>query len=125
MDKMRARILLVDDDSFLAPALKRVLEEMGYAVVHMPTAAEALDYALQHHPDLVVMDVNLGRGIDGIDTARAMRRAYDVPVVFLTSRDDAQTRSRAELATPVAYLSKGCSPDDLGATLERALSRGA
>lgn len=116
------RILLVEDDAFIAPALKRALEDMGYAVVHMPTAAEALDHALQHHPDLVVMDVNLGRGIDGIDTARAIRRAYDVPVVFLTSREDSVTRARAEFATPAAYLSKGCTSQELRAAIETALN---
>jgi DNA-binding response OmpR family regulator len=120
-----ARILLVEDDALLAPALKRALEQMGYAVAHMPTAAEAMDHAFQHRPDAIVMDVNLGRGIDGIDTARAIRRAYDIPIVFLTSRVDETTRARATLATPAAYLPKSCSAEELRDALESAMRRAA
>lgn len=116
------RILLVDDDAFLAPALKHALEDMGYAVVHMLTAAEAMDHAEQYRPDAIVMDVNLGRGIDGIDAARAIRRAHEVPIVFLTTRCDDVTRARAKLATPAAYLSKSCAAEELRAALENALT---
>lgn len=119
------RILLVEDDGFVAPALKGALEGMGYTVVHMCTAAEAMDHAFQHRPDAILMDVNLGRGIDGIDTARATRRAYDIPVVFLSARCDEATRRRAALATPAAFLSKACSCDDLRGALDRALRRDA
>lgn len=119
------RILLVEDDGLIAPALQGALEGMGYAVVHMRTAAEAMDHAFQHRPDAILMDVNLGRGIDGIDTARAIRRAYDIPVVFLSTRCDEATRTRAALATPAAFLSKACSCDDLRGALDRALRRDA
>lgn len=117
------RILLVEDDVFLAPALTRALEDMGYSVVHMRTAAEAMDHAFQHRPDAIVMDVNLGRGIDGIDTARAIRRAYDIPIVFLSARADEVTRERASFATPAAYLPKSCSAAELREALEAAMQR--
>lgn len=105
------------------PALTRMLEEIGCAVVHVPAAAEAMDHAFQHRPDAIVMDVNLSRGIDGIDTARAIRRAHDIPVVLLSARCDDVTRLRARLATPAAFLSKACSPEELRGALEHALKR--
>lgn len=115
------RILLVEDDVFLARALKHTLEGMGYAVVHLLSAAEAMDHAEEFRPDAIVMDVYLGRGIDGIDAARAIRRAHEVPVIFLTARCDDATRARAKFATPAAYLSKSCAPEELHAALESAL----
>jgi CheY-like chemotaxis protein len=119
----KGRILLVEEDGFAAPALKRMLEDMGCAVMHVPTAAEAMDHAFEHRPDAIVMDVHLGRGIDGIDTARAIRRAHDIPVVFLSARRDEATRARAALATPAACLPKACTSDELRDAIDRALQR--
>ncbi|MCZ8132514.1 MAG: response regulator [Steroidobacteraceae bacterium] len=117
----RPRVLLVEDDRQLGPLLRDRIEVMGYEVCHVPTAAEALDHDSAHQPDLVVMAVGLGQGIDGIVAAGAIRRARDVPIVFLTMRADAVTLARADLIEDSRCVSKTCSAQELETALAAAL----
>jgi DNA-binding response OmpR family regulator len=114
-------ILIVEDDALAADLLRGQLEAMGYRVTHTPTAAEGLDSAFSLRPDLIVMDVGLGAGIDGITAAGAIRRALDTPIVLLTMRTDTMTMTRAELVEGAAYLQKSCSEEELRFTIENAL----
>jgi DNA-binding response OmpR family regulator len=116
-----AHLLVVEDDPFAAQLLRAQLEGMGYRVSHAPTAAEGLDMAFAERPDLIVMDVGLGAGIDGITAAGAIRRAMDTPIVLLTMRTDTVTMTRAELIEGAAYLQKSCSQEELQFTIESAL----
>jgi DNA-binding response OmpR family regulator len=114
-------ILIVEDDALAADLLRGQLEAMGYRVSHALTAAEGLDSVFSLRPDLIVMDVGLGAGIDGITAAGAIRRALDTPIVLLTMRTDTMTMTRAELVEGAAYLQKSCSEEELRFTIESAL----
>ncbi len=114
-------ILIVEDDPLAASLLRGQLEAMGYRVSHSLTAAEGLDTAFSERPDLIVMDVGLGAGIDGITAAGAIRRAMDTPIVLLTMRTDTATMTRAELIEGASYLQKSCSEEELRFTIESAL----
>ncbi len=114
-------LLIVEDDPLAAAGLRAQLEGMGYRVSHAPTAAEGLDVAFSERPDLIIMDVGLGAGIDGITAAGAIRRALDTPIVLLTTRTDTATITRAELIEGAAYLQKSCSQEELQFTIESAL----
>jgi DNA-binding response OmpR family regulator len=116
-----AHLLIVEDDALAAAGLRRQLERMGYRASHVPTAAEGIDFAFAERPDLILMDVGLGAGIDGITAAAAIRRALDVPIVLLTMRTDTVTMTRAELVEGAAYLQKSCSEAELQFTIESAL----
>jgi DNA-binding response OmpR family regulator len=120
-----AHLLIVEDDPFAAALLRAQLEDMGYRVTHALTAAEGLDLAFSERPDLIVMDVGLGAGIDGITAAGAIRRAMDTPIVLLTMRTDTTTMTRAELIEGAAYLQKSCSQEELQFTIESALEEAA
>jgi DNA-binding response OmpR family regulator len=114
-------LLIVEDDALAAAGLRLQLEAMGYRISHALTAAEGLDAAFSERPDLIVMDVGLGSGIDGIAAAGAIRRAMDTPIVLLTMRTDTATITRAELIEGAAYLQKSCSQEELQFTIESAL----
>lgn len=116
-----AHLLVVEDDPLAADLLRGQLEEMGFRVTHVLTAAEGLDAAFSLRPDLIVMDVGLGAGIDGITAAGAIRRAMDTPIVLMTMRTDTVTMTRAELIEGAAYLQKSCSEEELRFTIENAL----
>jgi DNA-binding response OmpR family regulator len=122
---MPAHILIVEDDPFAAALLRTQLESMGFRVSHELTAAEGLDAASAEHPDLIIMDVGLGAGIDGITAASAIRRAMDTPIVLLTMRTDTVTMTRAQLVEGAAYLQKSCSQEELRFTIENALEERA
>ena len=89
-DKSKTTILLVEDEVIIALGEKQELERYGYAVTHATTGEEAVRAALakDEHLDLVLMDINLGKGMDGTDAAREIITRRDIPVVFLSSHTE-------------------------------------
>ena len=111
------RILLVDDDARNIFALRSVLESQGMTTLAASTGWEALS-ALEAHPDvdLVLLDVMLP-GLDGLDTARAIRRSEQLkhlPVIALTAKAMKGDRELCLEAGATEYLPK---PVDLGQLL--------
>ena len=104
---MAVNILLVEDEFSIAMDLKMRLKKMGYDV-----AGIALDYedALQKitllKPDLILMDIHLGKDADGIDIAQTVYKNFQIPVVFVTAFSDKATIERAMKAMPFGYLIK-------------------
>src|SRR5215216_6854670 len=84
---MGARILVGDDDPLLAAALRRPLAYEGFEVEVAVSGEEALGRALDHPPDLVILDVLLP-GIDGLEVCRRLRQAGEVAVLMLTARSE-------------------------------------
>ncbi|MCA1755681.1 MAG: response regulator [Spirochaeta sp.] len=86
-DERKKTILLVEDEALLAMAEKQRLEKSGYVVVHVLTGEAAVAAALNvdSRPDLVLMDSDLGGGIDGTEASRQILNEIDIPVVFLSS----------------------------------------
>src|SRR6266536_3105896 len=89
--QMGAHILVVDDDPLLASALRRPLAYEGFEGDVAASGEEALSRALDHAPDLVILDVLLP-GIDGLEVCRRLRQAGDVPVLMLTARSEVPER---------------------------------
>lgn len=87
---MTVRALVVEDDGFTRMLLTGQLERLGYEVVaNTAAAAEALDLARTHHPDIALLDLDLGRGPSGIDLAHGLRRLLPaIGIVLLTSYAD-------------------------------------
>jgi len=78
-----ARILIVEDEWLMAQGLKGNLENLGHEVTGMAASGEeALRFAAEHRPDLVLMDINLKGDMDGIDTAEHLK-SLEVPTIFL------------------------------------------
>jgi len=117
-------ILVVEDEPLIAADIQDVLEGFGYDVP--PTAstmAAALQSVAHFRPDLVLMDVRLKGGDDGVVTAAAIRERSSVPVVFLTSHADEATLSRAQVVEPFGYLLKPFNDFELRATVQMVLQR--
>ncbi len=79
------KILVVDDDALLRRSLKYRLEHEGYSVITAEQGAEALSFARQDRPDLILLDIGLPDR-DGLDIARTLQREMDVPIILLTGR---------------------------------------
>lgn len=124
MSEHGARLLIVEDEALVALELKARLEAMGYLVVgRAMTAPEALDCVRDTAPDLVLMDIRLGEGLDGIDAAETIQRRFKVPVVFVTAHSDDATLRRAGAAGPSGYVVKPVRDRDLRAAIEDGLSQ--
>lgn len=118
------RILIVEDDDFVARDLALRLEGLGYGVAgSLARGEEALEKTAALKPDLILMDIVLAGSMDGIETARQIQQKMDIPLVFLTAHADRERLERAFTTTPFAYLHKPLKARELELTLELALLR--
>jgi two-component system sensor histidine kinase/response regulator len=117
-----ARILVVEDDRVVARDIEQQLLGMGLTVVGVAARADdAVALAREHRPGLVLMDVRLEGGSDGIDAAARIRAEFRIPVIFLTAYADEETLRRASLAEPYGYLVKPFEDSQLRTAIELAL----
>jgi CheY-like chemotaxis protein len=101
----RLRILIVEDDTIIAWTLEALLSEMGHEVVDIaPTGERALASAAEFEPDLVMMDINLGSGMNGIEAAEGISRSHAARVVFVSAYGDPETRDKVQQAVPGAQI---------------------
>lgn len=122
--EQHSRVLIVEDELLVATDLQATLEDLGYDVVG--TADEgrkALRMVEELQPDLVLMDIQLRGRMDGIEAADAIRRRWQLPVVFLTSYGSAHMRGRAQAAASYGYVLKPFRPRDLNSTLLLAIAQ--
>jgi two-component system, OmpR family, response regulator ChvI len=80
-------IALVDDDRNILTSVSIALEAEGYRIKTYTDGASALEGFKSSPPDLTLLDMKMPR-MDGIETLRRLREKYDMPVIFLTSRDE-------------------------------------
>ena len=119
-----ARLLIVEDEGLVAIDLQSRLERLGYTVTDIAdTGARAISLALDQLPDLILMDIHLAEGSDGIAAALEINEMLGAPVVFLTAYADIATLNRAGAAAPYGYIVKPFDERSLAATVQMALAR--
>jgi two-component system response regulator MprA len=116
------RVLVVEDDEEIAQVLQRSLRLEGYEVRIAGDGEAALEQSAAFNPDLVVLDLGLPR-LDGIDVARRLRSADDVPILMLTARDALESRVEGLDAGADDYLVKPFERQELLARLRALLRR--
>jgi len=84
---MPATIALVDDDRNILTSVELLLEAEGYAVRAYADSREALEALTREPPDLAILDIKMP-GMDGLELLSRLRRISQIPVVFLTSKDE-------------------------------------
>jgi two-component system, response regulator PdtaR len=101
------RILIVEDEVFVAMDAEAILTSAGYDVVATAASADdAVSKAGRLLPDLVLMDVRLLGPRDGIDAALEITHKLKLPIIFVTANVDPVTHTRAMQAKPLTILSK-------------------
>ena len=119
-----ARILIVEDDWVVARAVQKILENAGFEVTDVVgSAAGALTSVHESPPDLILLDIALGEGPDGIEVAKELRVLADVPIVFVTAHADATTLRRAAEVTPAGFVVKPFQQAQLLSTVMMAVTR--
>ncbi len=119
MDKKR--IMVVEDEGITAMNIQCCLEEMGHTVTSTVFSGEsAVRKAATDDPDLIMMDIILDGTIDGIEAARQIQVAYDIPVVYLTAHSDRQLLNRIKATAPLGYIVKPFDTRELQITVELA-----
>jgi response regulator RpfG family c-di-GMP phosphodiesterase len=118
----QAQILVVEDDYLIGAYIQDTLEKFNYSVsTVVPTGEEAVDYAVNHSPDLILMDIHLAGKIDGIEAARQIHEKQDYPIVYLSAHSDAGVLDRAKITEPLGFIVKPFQEQDLNTTIEMAL----
>jgi DNA-binding NtrC family response regulator len=119
-----ARVLVVEDERALQLALGGLLKREGHEVVPCLTGDEGLKRAREGGLDLVLVDLSLGAGPDGMDVLRASREAWpDTPVVMLTAHGSEKVAVQAMKAGAEDYLPKPFDNDELRLVVARCLAR--
>ncbi|HYN44500.1 MAG TPA: response regulator [Candidatus Limnocylindrales bacterium] len=122
MSQKEIQILVVEDEIIIAEDIQRKLKTMGYSVPAIVSSGEdAIKKIKENSPDLVLMDIVIHGGMDGIETAGEIRSLFDIPVVFLTAYADEKTLERAKITEPFGYLIKPFKERELQITIEIAL----
>ena len=117
-------ILVVEYERIIAKGIEKRLKGLGYAVAGLASSGEeAVQKATDLRPNLVLMDIHLGAGMDGVEAAGAIRLRVNLPVVFLTAHSDDATLQRAKLTEPYGYVLKPYEDSDLQTAIEIGLYR--
>jgi PAS domain S-box-containing protein len=104
---VKKKIVLVEDDNIIAFSLSKFLREKGFDVVSVSSGEEVVALAgSDAEIDLVLMDIDLGKGIDGITASEKILEYREVPVVFLTAFSDEDTIDRVNGAARYGYVVK-------------------
>lgn len=115
-------ILVVDDDPQIRDILGMALERAGFDAVMARDGAEGLEQAKSANPALAVLDIGLPE-MDGLELCKAIRRDSDLPILFLTARDDEVDRIIGLELGGDDYVTKPFSPRELVARVRAILKR--
>jgi len=121
-EKVGGRVMVVDDEPDVANLVGTILEEAGHEVKVVTDSRQALEAASEFHPDLVTIDV-LMPSVDGISLCLQLRRNSDVPVLFVSAKDEPPDRVVGLRIGADDYLGKPFDNDELGARVEALLRR--
>jgi len=116
------KIIIVEDDEITALNLKLSLQKHGYDIIAMcdnaPQAKEKID---EYKPDVIIIDISLQEGNDGIELAKTIRQHYSIPFIYLTSYSDDDIIAEAIKTEPYGYIVKPFDPSSLHATIQMAI----
>lgn len=119
----KVNILVVEDEFLLAEDIMDRLIAMNYHIVgHATSAGEAIEL-IEKFPeiDLILLDIIIKGGRDGIELARIINEKFNIPFIFLTSNADTYMIERAKSVNPYAYMLKPFNDRQVGIAIEMAL----
>ncbi|MFU8803839.1 MAG: response regulator transcription factor [Bradymonadaceae bacterium] len=118
----KTTILVADDDPHIRQIVRFAVEKAGYGVVEAKDGADALAQFAAAAPDLVVLDITMPE-MEGTEVCQKIRAQSQVPIVFLSSRDDEIDRIIGLELGGDDYLTKPFSPRELVARIKAVLRR--
>lgn len=120
----RPRIMIIDDDVDIVTITSTFLMRRGFDVITGYSGKDALAQIQQVRPDLILLDVMMPK-MDGFWLCRVLKadpQLRDVPIMFLSARDDAEARAEARQSGGTAYVAKPFDLDDLECTIRDLLT---
>lgn len=123
MNDPKKKILLVEDDAITALIEIKQLENYSYDVTHVFHAQEAIDLIVsaQKQFDLILIDIDLGDGLDGTQAAEEILKTIDLPIIFLSSHIEREAVEKTEKIISYGYVVKNTGIAVLDASIKMAL----
>lgn len=120
----KTKILIVEDEMIIAANISLQLEQLGHEVTGIvPRGEDALKQLEISKPDILLLDINLKGTLDGIETAQAMQKNYNIPIIYLTANIDDAHFNRAKTTHPYGFIAKPFKKLDLQRTIELTISQ--
>ena len=116
-------VLVVEDDPNIADLVDLYLRKSDFRTIRAADGATGLAAVRDRRPDLVLLDIGLPGDLDGFDVCQRLRASSEVPVIFMTARDDEVDRVMGLKLGADDYVSKPFSPRALVARAEAVLRR--
>ena len=111
--------MIVDDDRLVSETLETTVEQLGYDVVGTAdNGKSAVETAQKCKPDVVLMDIDLGEGMNGVEAARRLLRTVDCAIIFVTGYGQEEIFEKANVVSPHGYILKPFTLTDIRAAIE-------
>jgi PAS domain S-box-containing protein len=118
---MPRKILLVEDEALIAVSEAQILKKHGYEIVTVYNGKKAIETVdADHEISLILMDIDLGKGMDGTEAAKVILKDHDIPVVFLSSHTEPEVVEKTEKITSYGYVVKNSGETVLIASIKMA-----
>jgi DNA-binding LytR/AlgR family response regulator len=116
--------MIVEDEPVILEEIAATIDDLGYTVAcKVLHSKDALAAFRNNAADLILMDINLGAGKDGIQLAAELKAEKNIPLIFLTSYSDKAIVDRAKAVNPDGYIVKPFDEKDLQVAIEIAFHR--
>mgnify|MGYP005749677611 CR=1 FL=1 len=120
----KTRILIVEDDMIIAANISLQLSKLGYEVTGIESRGEeAVNHALENRPDIILMDIQLKGGINGVEAAKKIQEKASIPLIYLTANSDEASFQMAKQTKPYAFISKPFHKLELQRTIELVVEK--
>lgn len=119
---MGPKILVVEDEKPIAEIIQFNLEREGYSVMLAFNGQDALDMAIRHMPDIIILDVMLPK-LDGFQVCKEIRRTVNTPILMLTAKEAESDKVKGLTLGADDYITKPFSPRELVARVKAHLRR--
>jgi len=120
-----AKLLIADDLVPIRQMVRITLSTQGWTILEAENGQKALEMARSEHPDLMLLDVDMGAGPNGFDVCRELKAGPDtknIPIVMLTAHDSESDRAVGFAAGAAQYLTKPFGPLELIDTIRTILA---
>lgn len=115
------KVLIVEDEMIIAMLIERMVSNLGHQVVEKVSSGEgAIQAAIAHRPDLILMDIRLKGDIDGIEAMKQIQEKMSIPVIYISGNSDIAHQKKIENTNYVDFLSKPITQSDLSKSVGMA-----
>lgn len=108
------KILIVEDEPLIADHIEQYVLDSGFKSAGIcDNYSDAKQIIQKENPDLILLDINLGDGPDGIDIAHYINQQHKKPFIFISSNTDTKTLERVKLTNPYGFIVKPFKVNDI------------